>query len=275
MSASERNQVPLEVLHVPLFERKWVKYFERPQAKAFLVRSTVTLAKVKLWWTREGYAELKKHYTGLPAFDENSWHGGFIEGRQLVNPCVPVFTCAGLERPPILYRVVHEQQPYYGLKARGYGSVKITPTLFQAFVDKHLNWRTRNLSPFISVTDSWSKVQHIKRLLQERGGTGLRIVVFRSSGPGWNHKRQRLFHVPLLGKYLRDIDYRTTNYMQAEYLLESHIPQESILKIIRVKEEDDRCDATSLPQLKPKECSAGEKKKRQSMKRSKDFRRES
>jgi hypothetical protein len=120
------SEVPSEVFRVLRFDKQWVTYSDRPESKVFLVRSTTTPIKVNLWRTEEGYVELKKLYPGLPDFNEDAWHGGFVNGRPLLELSVPVCTCAGSERPPILYRVVHEQQPYYGMKARGYGRVKVT-----------------------------------------------------------------------------------------------------------------------------------------------------
>ncbi|KAI1120362.1 hypothetical protein F5Y10DRAFT_258580 [Nemania abortiva] len=178
------SEVPLEVFYVPLFERKWVKYIDRPEAQVFLVKSTEnkTVDRVNVWWTREGYSKLKKYHPDLPDFDEYAFHGGFINGRPLLKPSVPIFTCAGSARPRILYRVVHKDQPDYGLRARGYGRTKATPELFQALVDKHLIWKARNRSPFISTTNSWGKVQRMIKALQEKGLTGVRVVVFRFEG---------------------------------------------------------------------------------------------
>ncbi|KAI0530438.1 hypothetical protein GGR58DRAFT_518489 [Xylaria digitata] len=181
--------VPFEVFYVPLFHRKRVKYFEEPKCEVFIVKSTIQpYMKVKVWWTKEGHRKLEEIYETIPLFDENNCYGGFVNGRPMICPQAPIFTCAGPERPPILYRVVHEQQPHYGMKARGYGLVEVTPLLFQVLVDKHLNWQCRDPSPFISTTNRWGKIRQIINILHKRGCSGLRVVVFRSSGPGWDHK---------------------------------------------------------------------------------------
>ncbi|KAI0969478.1 hypothetical protein F4678DRAFT_463261 [Xylaria arbuscula] len=267
------GRVPFEIIHVPLFQRTAVKYLDQPKCKVFMVKSTLDPhVKVKLWWTKGGYEELKKRYENISDYDEINLHGGFVNGRPLINLSVPVFTCAGLDRSRVFYRVVHDQQPHYGMKARGYGLVKVTPLLFQVLVDKHLNWRCRHHSPFMSVTNCHTKIRQIIRILQKRGKTGLRVITFRSDGEGWDHKTQRLFHVPVLGRYLHSIDYEYCTYMQAEYLLESHIPPESILKIAHIK------DVNHPPKQKKRKLeeddSSQEKKKRVSTKRSTDFRRE-
>ncbi len=212
------DNVPYEMFHVALFDRKPVKYFERPECEVLGAKSTTQpYTKFKIWWTKKGHAKLNEHYPNLPAFEESNWHGGFVNGRPMINPAVPVFTCAGSQRPEILYRVVHDQQPHYGMKARGYGHVEITPLLFQAQVDRHLNWRCRDPSPFISTTNCHKKIRRIIRTLRRHGKTGLRIIKFRSSGPGWDHKAQRLFYVPLLGQYFHSPVYRRTPYLQDDY----------------------------------------------------------
>ncbi|KAI1427799.1 hypothetical protein F5Y12DRAFT_791496 [Xylaria sp. FL1777] len=265
--------VPSELFYVPLFEMKPLEYSKRPECKVFLVRSTIQpYINVSYWWDKEGQTELAKLYKDIPAYDEINWHGGFVNGRPMINPSVPVFTCAGRKRPSILYRVVHEEQPHYGMKARGYGLVDVTPLLFQVLVTKHLNWRCRHPSPFMSTTNSYRKVQQIIKTLHRHGKTGLRIVIFRSSGTGWDHKAQRLFHVPRLGRNLRVSDFKILPYMQAEYLLESHIPPESIMKIISV--EDVYYEQESKKRKLVEDGSAQTENMRKSTRRSTQFRRE-
>ncbi|TGJ82732.1 hypothetical protein E0Z10_g6024 [Xylaria hypoxylon] len=224
-----------ETFYMPPFERKSVKHSQRPKCEAFIVKSTIEPhTKAKVWWTKEGHRKLEVLYNNLAVFDDNNYHRGFVNGRPMIHPSVPVSTCAGSKRPPILYRVVCEQQPCYGMKAHGHGLLNVTPLNFQSLVDKHLSWRCRDPSTSSRQQTLGRKVWQLIKALQKSGISGLQIVIFSSSGPGWDHKAQRLFHVPLLGVYFGDPDYQTLPYMQAEYLLQSHIPRESILKIIPV-----------------------------------------
>ncbi|KAI1186274.1 hypothetical protein F5B17DRAFT_431744 [Nemania serpens] len=226
------SEVPSECFHIPLFERRQVEYSERPECEVFMVKCTIAPhIKVRCWCTTEGRANLQTLYKDLPEFDEDRKQGGFVNGRPMSKLSVPVFTCTGQERPQIFYRVVHHQQPYYGRKARGYGLVKVTPLMFQMLVDRHLKWQCRQPSPFMSATNSWEKAERITRVLQKHGCTGIQIIEFRSSGPGWDHKAQRIFYVPRLGEYLNTPNYYTRPYYQDDYLVESHIPPESILSV--------------------------------------------
>ncbi|KAJ2979823.1 hypothetical protein NUW58_g7102 [Xylaria curta] len=265
--------VPYEHFNVALFERSPVEYFVRPQCGVFLVKSTIDpCLKVKVWWTREGYEQLKRIYPDLPAFEETDWHGSFVNGRPLVNSAVPVFTCAGPERPRILFRVVHDGQPHDGMKARGYGLVDITPINFQILVDKHLRWSSRHLGPFLSATSCRKKARRMVDVYRRLGETGIRIIIFKTSGPGWDHKAQRLFFVPLLGKYLHSRDYQSTAHMETEYLVESHTPPESIMKINTI--EDVKLEEVPKMRKRKKDDSTPKTKEAgKSTKRSKDFRR--
>lgn len=268
------SNVPLEVFQVPLFEKKKIEYDEDPECKVFMVRSTVQPhCKFKIWWTKAGYELLKELYPDLPEYDEIGRHGGFVHGRPMSNPSVDVFTCAGSERPRDLFRVTFSEQPHDGIKARGYGLVEVTPCHFQMFVDKHMNWSCRDPSPFMSTTNSRTKVNQIIDILQSRGKIGIRVYRFRSYGPGWDHKKQRLFHVPRLGRCFDNDDYKTIIYMQAEYLLESHIPPEAIMEIEKIKDTDYRPEPKKRKAVE--EVSGQEKKPRICSLRSTDFRRES
>ncbi|KAI0869902.1 hypothetical protein GGS24DRAFT_477216, partial [Hypoxylon argillaceum] len=104
----------------------------------FLVKSAITPMKVRLWRNKEGNDELKKAYPSTPDFDEKASRGGFRTGRALEQLALPISTCGGRDRPPILYRVVHDGQPHGGMKARGFGLVKVTHETFQVLFDKHI-----------------------------------------------------------------------------------------------------------------------------------------
>ncbi|KAI1361689.1 hypothetical protein F5Y08DRAFT_342433 [Xylaria arbuscula] len=264
------GDVPSEVLQVPRFGTEYVSYDERPGCTVFAVKTQVQPGFThKIWWKKSGHERLSKHYDNIPKYEEINWHGGFVNGLPIIKFSVPVPTCAGSRRPRKLYRVTHDEQPNEGKKARGYGSVGITQLHFQMQVAQHMVWQCRNPSPFLSATDQWKKVEQIIRALRRAGKTGIRIHVFLTSGPGWDHKKQRLFFVPDIGRSLGIEKYWTDKRKQREYLLESHIPPESIKKTIEVEDGFD--------QVKPRKRKegAGRQKERKPMKRRcTDFRRE-
>ncbi|KAJ3565500.1 hypothetical protein NPX13_g7482 [Xylaria arbuscula] len=265
--------VPTEVFQVPLFGKKKIEWDVNPEYMVFVVASTVQPHyKFKIWWTKVGYAILKAVYPDLPEYDEEGRHGGFVRGRPMIKVSVNIRTCGGSERPRTLYRVTFDEQPHDGIKARGYGQVEVTPWHFQMFVDKHMNWSCRDPSPFMSTINDWIKVKQIIRILELRGKTGIRVYKFRTSGAGWDHKKQRLFHVPRLGRYFDNFRYQTVRYMQHEYLLESHIPPESIRKVRKIKDTDYRPEPKKRKAVE--DISGQEKKPRVCSIRSTDFRRE-
>ncbi|KAI1110487.1 hypothetical protein F5Y14DRAFT_361637 [Nemania sp. NC0429] len=262
----DRRGVPLERFDVPVFDRKFVAPSERPDCEVFMVKSTTQEhLKMRCWCTTEGEADLRTQYDNLPEFEEDPRRGGFVNGQPLMNLSVPVSTCVGARRPRILYRVVHDGQPHYGRKARGYGIVKVTPLMFQMLVTKHLRWQCRQPSPFMSTTNSWEKVGKIIGNLREHGFTGIQVIEFRSSGRGWDHKAQRLFYAPTLGMSLK---FPVRPYMENDYLLESHIPPESIRKVHHFQDVYYR----RTPRTSQKrEVPEGDKKERRSWMKSKNF----
>ncbi|KAI0509743.1 hypothetical protein F5B22DRAFT_657929 [Xylaria bambusicola] len=271
------DKVPVELFRVPLFEPEWVRYDERPECTVFAVKSKVQPHfRFKIWWKKEGHEQLSKCYKGLSKYEEQNYHGGFVNGLPIIELSVPVRTCIGCQRPKILYRVVHDAQPHYGIKARGYGLVHVTPLHFQLLVANHMEWRCRDPSPFMSTTDSLEKVRQIIRIYQSKGMTGIRVHKFRSNGPEWEQEVGRLFHVPKLGYDLHNLHYRTCHYMQREYLLESHIPPESIIETTEVEDIPYESPPPSPKKRKAVEDDSEEEKKRMpSGKRCTGFKRES
>ncbi|KAI0412779.1 hypothetical protein F5X98DRAFT_379460 [Xylaria grammica] len=263
-------EVPAETFSVPIFQMKPVEYSDRPECGAFLVKSVLeSHIKYKLWWTEGEHMELRNLYEDIPAYDENNSYGGFVNGYPMTHRSEQISTCAGPGRPKVLYRVIHDEQPHEGLKARGHGLIEPTALFFQLLVVKHLIWQCRIPSPFLSATNSPAKVERLIKILKRRGCTGIRVVEFRSCGPGWDHGRQRLFHVPTLVKRL---NYPIKEYMKSEYILESHIPPESIIDITTI--EDVNPQRVPKKRKRENDDPAKEKKVRLSTTRSTGFRRE-
>ncbi|RWA07112.1 hypothetical protein EKO27_g7991 [Xylaria grammica] len=250
-------EVPTETFSIPIFHMKPVlDYSDRPGYGAFLVKSQIEPhIKYKLWWTEQEHMELRNLYEDIPEFHKDNRCGGFVTGYPLTHRSEQICTCAGPERPEVLYRVVHDEQPHEGLKARGHGLIEPTPLFFQLLVVKHLIWQCRIPSPFLSATNSRAKVGRLMKVLEKHGCTGIRVVKFRSGGPGWDHGKQRLFHVPSLVKRLK---YPVKYYMKSEYILESHIPPESIIETTSMED----FDTQRVPKKRKREDGDAAKRRR-------------
>ncbi|KAI1487128.1 hypothetical protein F5X96DRAFT_687489 [Biscogniauxia mediterranea] len=204
MSATSNfPEVQVEHLIVPRYNQKPMPQENNPDAKAWIVKSRVEPnIPVKLWIRPEFHQELQLMYPKIPGVDDLYRPRGLVNGQPMTDIAMKISTFAGKARPKILYRVVHAGQPHYGMKARGYGIVSVDPLYFQVLVQKHICWRCRNPSPFMSVTDDLGTVEMICKCYQERNFTGIKVITFRSSGLGWNHKIQRLWRCRDLGRQL-------------------------------------------------------------------------
>ncbi|KAI0409857.1 hypothetical protein F4802DRAFT_4622 [Xylaria palmicola] len=266
------SDVPPETFNVLLFERKYIDYSCQEACGVFMVRSNKEEnTKFKIWYSKEGHDEIKDHHENLPEF-ETSRDGGFVKGRPLKAVAAPVSTCTGQGRPDILYRVVHDGQPHYGQKARGFGKVTLEPWNFQGLVEKHVCWQSRHPSPFISTTNSPARLKAVIKTYRERGFTGIRVIEFRTWGAGWDHNFHRLFYVPDFSTYFGDAGYETLPYLEDEYLLQYEIPEESIVSIRNL--DDIHYGMAPRKRKRVAEETEPEEKIRVSSKRSKGFRRE-
>ncbi|KAI0811676.1 hypothetical protein GGR55DRAFT_677900 [Xylaria sp. FL0064] len=226
---TEMSNAPYKSFPVVLFRGEQTKHSEDSECEVFVASSvTQMLTRTNIWSTTKGLVELEKHYESLPQFENFSRRGCPQYGWAMIKPFVSASTCTGDQRPSELYRVVYEQQPHHGRKARGHGLITPNPLTFQILVQKHLDWRCRNPSPFISATNSKKKVRKMVKVHQARGRTGIQVIKFRTNGPGWDHSVQRLFDVRTLCHAFHRPFHA---YNENEYLLESHIPLESIQTI--------------------------------------------
>ncbi|KAI0601225.1 hypothetical protein F4775DRAFT_543307 [Biscogniauxia sp. FL1348] len=222
MSATNNfPRVPVEHMIVPRYAQRPMKQEDNLDAKAWIVKSKVEPNKsVKLWIRPEFHQNLQLMYPKIPGVNDLYRPGGFVNGRPMTHIAMVVSTFAGKARPEILYRVVHAGQPHYGMKARGYGIVSVDPLYFQILVQKHVCWRCRDPSPFMSVTDDSEKVEKICNYYRKRNFTGIKVITFRSSGQGWNHKKQRLWSCRDLGRQLGLNSLMGMPYLEFDYLLE-------------------------------------------------------
>ncbi|KAH9886615.1 hypothetical protein F4778DRAFT_798317 [Xylariomycetidae sp. FL2044] len=252
-------EVPIENVSVPRYTEKVEYQADHPKAKAWIVYSKTQEDKsFKLWMKPEMHEKLQKIYPELPEAEVLFQGGGFRKGLAMVEESVTIPTFGGLRRPEILYRVVHDGQPHDGIKARGYGLVDIIPLHFQMLVMKHLRWRCRDPSPFLSVTDDRDKVCNICQIYDAKGMSGITIYKFRSSGQGWDHKRNRLWHIGDLYRSLK-CELFSIPYLKNDYLLEQYIPPESIIG--RLKWDDIKVHGSSYSREKGRQAAAENRKR--------------
>lgn len=65
---------------------------------------------------------------------------------------IKVRTCEKERLPRFLYRAIHSGYAGNGLNARGMNFVRPDAIDFQIHLENHLDWRNKNLSPFVSTT---------------------------------------------------------------------------------------------------------------------------
>lgn len=160
---------------------------------------------------------------------------GVVNGIALVSSSCTVRTVGKRFRPKFLYRVIHGNQPGKGIRSRlGRGS---DPIFLQLHLQKHLRWRCREPSPFLSATDDWDKAMRIASKYAVRNLPDVEIIVFHTSGPAWNHDVQRLWRATSLIRRLGLIGIDRP-YFANEYLVEESIPEESIVLRTKAPEAD-------------------------------------
>ncbi|KAJ0158272.1 hypothetical protein CTA2_11957 [Colletotrichum tanaceti] len=151
---------------------------------------------------------------------------GVVNGIALVSISHQVHTVSERVRPQTLYRVIHRGQPGRGLKSRlGRGS---DPIFFQLHLQKHLRWRCRDPSPFLSATNNWDEAMQIAAEHVVRNFDRVEVIGFQTSGPGWNHDVQRLWRVKILMQQLW-LKKSDRPHLKNEFLVEHSIPEDSIV----------------------------------------------
>ncbi|KAI0452332.1 hypothetical protein F5B21DRAFT_527057 [Xylaria acuta] len=228
MPARANSYVPTERIQVALFGMSVVRYTKVPDAKGWIVKKKADPHKpFGLWLLPEERDVVCQIYPTIPNVEEGK--GAFIWGYPLRNLAISIHTCGTSgDRPKRLYRLTHDGQPHGGKKPRGHGLVGVDPFSFHVFFLKHLEWRCRNPSPFLSVTDDREKISHMYEIYQRRGYQNIKLITFRSYGPGWDHKKQRLYHVPTLAWELGRMPCMP--FMDREFIIDGEIPHQSITK---------------------------------------------
>ncbi|KAI0856982.1 hypothetical protein F4860DRAFT_518254 [Xylaria cubensis] len=240
MSTKEDSCVPRQKILVAKFDIKVVKYTAKPKAKGWVVvRKRVDPDKqFKFRFLPEEHDAIHLIY---PTISIEKIQSAFLRGYPLINLATPIYTCGTRTgRPKILYRLTHDGQPHGGMKPRGHGSVIVEPFSFHILLFKHLDWRCRNLSPFLSATDSMDKILHMYGLYDERGYQNIRLLIFRTDGPGWDHQMQKLYRVFDLLMALGGRSPKYVSSMIREFILEGEIPPESIIEERLLKSNNPR-----------------------------------
>lgn len=200
-----------------------------PEVKAWLLNSKANgETSVKLWTEPDYLQTLQALYPQLSDTIFTARKGGFAKGRPLIETETTIKTCGigGPRRPKYLYRVVHDETPFGGTKARGHGLVNsLDPIRFQNYFQKHRNWNCRFPSPFMSVTDSYTLVAVIAAFHKVRGKTSIRVLTIDTTGPHWDHEKRRIWNANHLGEQFGT----GASIYGNEYLIEDSIPPKSVI----------------------------------------------
>ena len=149
-------------------------------------------------WEKEDSSKLKELCEALdisvPDSIVSGKSSGFVKGYGLRPESITsLHTLGGADRPRFVYRVVHADSPFEGLKARGHGKVKTDALHFQVLLQEHLNWKCRWASPFLSVATTLDKALVICGTYYGKCREGIKIHIIDTHAEGWNHHELRLF----------------------------------------------------------------------------------
>ncbi|KAI1388057.1 uncharacterized protein F4822DRAFT_430812 [Hypoxylon trugodes] len=243
------TRIPPETLMIPRYGGRRILQARMPEVGAWIVDSKLD-GKVpfKLWMKPEVYDDLSKIYPSIPEVEDLARGGGFLHGRPLLEKEVEIETCWATRQPKRLYRIIHDGQPFGGIKSRGFEDIHINPVHFQVLVQKHLNWNCRNPSPFLSVTDDLKKVKVVAAVFQARGHTGIQILELDPKHPAWDHKVQKVWNARDLIDTFGTPILKRRRFLENEYLVEKSISPESITGRFKWKEARRKLDPIGFMQ---------------------------
>ncbi|KAK3317934.1 hypothetical protein B0H66DRAFT_456589, partial [Apodospora peruviana] len=132
----------------------------------------------------------------------------------------------GGPRPPIVYCVVHSEQPFGSIKARAFGTRQTDPLYFQIMLQRRLSWRCREKSPFMSVTNDYSKALRVFAFCLTRRFKDIKILTIRTEGNEWKDEGQRMWHVDTL---VEQLGLTSCKYYESEWVIEDSIPSTCIV----------------------------------------------
>ncbi|KAK8042280.1 hypothetical protein PG993_006803 [Apiospora rasikravindrae] len=210
-------------LQIVLWGPKQVEHAAKPETLAWVVDHEKNhLGRV---WAKEPMrAELHDKYD-VEVHQEalHCFRGSFVNGRPLIQPSKLITPCLGNARPRVLYRAVHSGQPYNGVCARNYPDGP-HPLLFQIQCQKHMNWKWRGPSPFMSATASFKKAKRMCRLYGRMGFEGTKILHIDTTGPGWGSEQQ-IWHLETM---LAEFGVTVKHSHKEEYLITRSIPLQHV-----------------------------------------------
>jgi hypothetical protein len=162
--------------------------------------------------------------------------GSFLKGQPLLEEeTVTIPVLYGKHRPPFGFRTTHggspdgsvAPMPYRGMKPRGYGVVKTDPLRKQAFFQRHLNWRWRGRSPFLSVTTRIEVVQYFADMYRLQGCRDVKIHLINMHAEDWDRDEPPVFYAADVVRAFGIL--RERDSYETEYLVEGAIPEGSII----------------------------------------------
>ncbi|KAI1323097.1 hypothetical protein F5Y16DRAFT_353760 [Xylariaceae sp. FL0255] len=236
--SNRRNEVPSQTLKIMRISKRKVYAADNPEVDAFIVwTGTNPSVPFRLWTTMEWRERIARAYPGLRQDDITA---SFAKGTPMVNLEWYVHTCGGADRPAELWRVVCEGQYAEGMMARGVEfDVDNNAARFHRHLQMHFRQSGRaNKSPYMSATSDEDEVPSIIEHFKSQGYTPIKVIHFRTTGPGWDHSKQRLWHVPSLGRDLRNNNWSNNARYMNEYLLEDRIPPESVIDELELDLDD-------------------------------------
>ncbi|KAJ0109793.1 hypothetical protein J7T55_004343 [Diaporthe amygdali] len=153
----------------------------------------------------------------------------FKKGKPLITLFHPIRACIGKSRPNVLYRAVHDCHPGNGLYSRGFGTVKNDPMSFMEHFCRHLNWKRRDPSPFMSTTSHLSKAVNVARWYERNGFSGIEVLVIKMDKE-WR-EQSKVWKVNDILATLGRSAMRKASAFEHEYLIEEYIPASCVSRL--------------------------------------------
>ncbi|KAK1986710.1 hypothetical protein LZ30DRAFT_616834 [Colletotrichum cereale] len=208
----------------------------------------------------EFYQVFMDAFPGYAQFISTSRNRGAVKGTAMISTSRQVHTVGGHSRPPALYRVIHQRQPNDGIKSRlGRGS---DPIFLQLHLQKHLQSRCRELSPFLSATTSRETALGLAAKYAVQGIPRVQIIKFETNGPAWNHDIQRLWHATSLLQQF-GLSRNKKALLNNEYLAEHSILEKSIIRRYDWNQDKDELDPCGLRMRKAAKDLAAKKRSKE------------
>ena len=239
------SRVPSETLQVAWFGTRDTTAEDKPEYKAWMLNSQAGGTRsIRIWTTPKFLDELEATYPQIRGCYFITSMTGFVRGRPLLDKVFDIRSCGvgGEPRPERLYRVVHSESPFEGIKARSHELYKTNPITFQNRLQKHLIWTCRQPSPFMSASESRASAAIVGAFYEARERTGIQVLTIDTTSPQWSSE-QRIWNLAYLEQKF-GISQRTLGNVFKEYLIEDSIPPECVVRRQDWDAEKDKFDPT-------------------------------